>query len=317
MVRSRRLLITLLFAAWVVMVLACGGAGDQSNRPGAEPDKKTGTADGERKPDSDKTAGPKPEKPVPWKGKLGTGANAYDELPEPWRGRFVEEWRQRVAAQKEAVDVAESSFGKAKAAYNAAEQKLADFKKRYGDNPKDMLTLSVLKDRNTELAKAEAAMKAAEAILDKAKAERAGLEKNDPPYLNSTFDGCTTPEQIGQRVAEIETKQAAADAKRKEEEAKLKAEEEYDANGLVLLRKTVQGTAGEFGGEITGTVVNRRSKKLGYVQIKFILYDASGAQVGTALANINDLEPGARWNFKATSFGTKFKSYKFSELSGF
>src|SRR5207248_8193500 len=100
-------------------------------------------------------------------------------------------------------------------------------------------------------------------------------------------------------------------------EAARKAEEEYDANGLVLLRKTVEGTTGRFGGKITGTVVNRRNRKLKYVQISFILYDESGAQVGTALANVNDLEPGGRWNFEATSFGKNFRTYKFSELSGF
>lgn len=111
---------------------------------------------------------------------------------------------------------------------------------------------------------------------------------------------------------------AAAKAARKAEaEAARKAEEEIDVDGLVLLRKTVNGTRGEFDGEITGTVVNRRGRKLGYAQITFNLYDESGAQVGTALANINGLEPGGRWNFKATTFGTDFVRYKFSELSGF
>jgi len=102
-----------------------------------------------------------------------------------------------------------------------------------------------------------------------------------------------------------------------EAEAARRAEEEYDARGLVLLLKTVQGKRGEFGGEITGTVVNRRGVTLSYAQITFILYDGSGAQVGTALANINDLESGGRWNFTATTFGTDFVHYKFSELSGF
>jgi hypothetical protein len=101
------------------------------------------------------------------------------------------------------------------------------------------------------------------------------------------------------------------------QEVARKAEEEIDANGLVLLRKTVEGKGGELDGEITGIVVNRRGKKLRYAQITFNLYDDSGAQVGTALANINGLEPGGRWKFSATSFGTNFTKYKFSELSGF
>lgn len=90
---------------------------------------------------------------------------------------------------------------------------------------------------------------------------------------------------------------------------------EDDHDGLVLLTKTVQGTSTDLGMEITGTVVNRRSKALSYAQITFNVYDESGAQVGSALANINGLEPGGRWNFKAVAF-TKGKTYKFSKLIG-
>lgn len=107
-----------------------------------------------------------------------------------------------------------------------------------------------------------------------------------------------------------------AERKRKadeEAEASRKAAEEYDANGLILLKKTVSASSRE----ITGTVVNSRSRKLSYAQIQFNLYDESGAQVGTALANINGLESGSRWNFTASTFGKQFSTYKFSELSGF
>lgn len=109
--------------------------------------------------------------------------------------------------------------------------------------------------------------------------------------------------------AEAERKAAAA--------AAAKAEEELDVNGLVLMRKTLSGTTSEFGGTITGIVENRRSRKLSYAQITFNLYDESGAQVGSAMANINGLEPGGRWKFEASSFGTRFSKYKFSELTGF
>ena len=101
------------------------------------------------------------------------------------------------------------------------------------------------------------------------------------------------------------------------EEKALKAEEEYEQNGLVLLRKTVRGKRNEFGGEITGEVINRRKHKLSYAQIQFNLYDDSGAQVGTAMANINGLEPGGKWKFVAHSLGTKFSTYKINELTGF
>lgn len=109
--------------------------------------------------------------------------------------------------------------------------------------------------------------------------------------------------------AEADRKAAAVAAAR--------AEEELDVNGLVLMRKSVSGATGDFGGTIKGIVENRRSRKLNYAQITFNLFDDSGAQVGSAIANINGLEPGGRWKFEANSFGKDFSTYKFSELKGF
>jgi hypothetical protein len=48
------------------------------------------------------------------------------------------------------------------------------------------------------------------------------------------------------------------------------------------------------------------------VQITYNLYDESGARVGTALANINDLEAGGSWKFRAVTF-TDYRTYKFHE----
>lgn len=127
-------------------------------------------------------------------------------------------------------------------------------------------------------------------------------------------------ERERQRIAEqkaVEAERARKAVADAAAEAARRAEEEYEQNGLVLLRKTVQGKGGQFSGEITGTVINRRTRKLNYAQITFNLYDQSGAQVGSAVANINGLEPGGRWNFKASTFGTDFSTYKINELSGF
>lgn len=249
-----------------------------------------------------------------WGGKLGTGLTAYDELPEPWRSRFADEWKQSVVFSKQDVAEANLRFNEAKASYDVADAKMADFKQKYGSNPKDALLQSVLKDRTAVWVKAESLLKKAEVNLEDAKAKLTSAEKNDPPYFKGNFSGCLTVEDVQSRVAELEDKKRLADELRSEAEASRKAEDEYDERGLVLMRKTVNA---KIGGHITGSVINRRPVKLKYAQIKFILYDSTGAQVGTALANINDLEPGATWNFKASSFGTSFSSFKFSELSGF
>jgi hypothetical protein len=96
-----------------------------------------------------------------------------------------------------------------------------------------------------------------------------------------------------------------------------KAEEEFEENGLVLLNKTLVGTVDQFSFRITGTVVNRRSSTLAYAQITFNVYDATGAQIDSAIANINGLESGGRWNFEAVSLNPRGKKYKVSGLTGF
>lgn len=99
------------------------------------------------------------------------------------------------------------------------------------------------------------------------------------------------------------------------EEEKAKDKDEQNFGGLALVRDSVRGVNQEFGGEITGTVINRKTRTMAYVQITFNLYDASGAQIGTALANVNGLEAGGRWNFRAVAL-RQFDRYKVSGITG-
>jgi Tfp pilus assembly protein PilV len=94
-----------------------------------------------------------------------------------------------------------------------------------------------------------------------------------------------------------------------------KVEDEYDANGLVLLTTTLKGTRAEDGSAIVGTVVNRRNQPLSRVQISFNLYDKAGARVGTAVAKAGHLEAGGQWNFKAPAAGA-WSTFKVVELTG-
>ncbi len=57
---------------------------------------------------------------------------------------------------------------------------------------------------------------------------------------------------------------------------------------------------GEFNTKkVVGTVRNNTAKEHTYVQVEFNLYDDSGSQVGSTIANINNLEPGGTWKFEA------------------
>ena len=72
---------------------------------------------------------------------------------------------------------------------------------------------------------------------------------------------------------------------------------------------------------IIGIVKNDSSKECRYVQISFNLYDKNNYQIGTAIANTNNLEPYGKWKFKTLSFDpvatNTFWKAKFKDLTGF
>lgn len=96
-------------------------------------------------------------------------------------------------------------------------------------------------------------------------------------------------------------------------QAKEVAERVDPAKPLQLLEHS--GGYTEFATTVTGRVRNNTDRRFRYVQITFALYDTAGNQVGTALANIAGLEPGAIWKFKAVGL-TPATRFKLSELEG-
>jgi len=83
-------------------------------------------------------------------------------------------------------------------------------------------------------------------------------------------------------------------------------------NCLVPSRKTPASTS-EDSTTVTGTVLNACGHDYSYVAITFKLYDASGAAVGEAIANIAGLRDGERWRFKAIGL-TPSHHYKFDHI---
>jgi hypothetical protein len=67
---------------------------------------------------------------------------------------------------------------------------------------------------------------------------------------------------------------------------------------------------------LNGMVVSQTEKPYQFVQISYDLFDASGAQIGTASANTRGLAPHGRWLFKTVISGhcTRFK---LSKLDGY
>jgi hypothetical protein len=76
---------------------------------------------------------------------------------------------------------------------------------------------------------------------------------------------------------------------------------------------------GEFGNlYIVGTVKNQSSKQYSYVQVQFNLYDAAGAQVGSAMANVNNLESFGTWRYRAIVMDDEHvRSARLKGVSGF
>lgn len=71
--------------------------------------------------------------------------------------------------------------------------------------------------------------------------------------------------------------------------------------------------------KLDGTFTNLTNKQITYVQVTYTLYDADGAQIGTALANTNNLDANGTWKFEAVSTvqPSEVDSYKLSKVSGF
>lgn len=68
-----------------------------------------------------------------------------------------------------------------------------------------------------------------------------------------------------------------------------------------------------------GALTNNTDKEKSYIQIEYVLYDADGNQVGTALANTNHLKAGGSWKFEAlgTVSPDQVASWERSDVSGF
>lgn len=77
-----------------------------------------------------------------------------------------------------------------------------------------------------------------------------------------------------------------------------------------------EGSYDGFAYYVTGTVKNNTKKQYSYVQVIFNLYDTDGAQIGTAMANINNLESNGTWKFKALGVTEQVASYKLAEITG-
>lgn len=78
-------------------------------------------------------------------------------------------------------------------------------------------------------------------------------------------------------------------------------------------------TGDAYSCKISGVYTNKAGKDLSYVQVSYNLFDADGNQIGTALANTNNLADGGTWKFEALGSAAvdEVASYKIGDVTGF
>jgi Tfp pilus assembly major pilin PilA len=74
----------------------------------------------------------------------------------------------------------------------------------------------------------------------------------------------------------------------------------------------------QFGNKtITGLATNNTDKRFSYVLVELNLYDREGTQVGSTMADANNLEPSGKWRFEAPILNNEATSYKLQKVSAF
>jgi len=86
--------------------------------------------------------------------------------------------------------------------------------------------------------------------------------------------------------------------------------------GLVVENFSLQMDPSGFG-KVVGTLKNNTNKQHGYAQVEFNLYDDAGTQVGSTIANINNLEPGGTWGFEAPVLEGRATQAKLKGITSF
>ena len=90
-----------------------------------------------------------------------------------------------------------------------------------------------------------------------------------------------------------------------------------ESGGKLALEQEPVIVNGQYGNlSVDGAVVNEAGTDLTYVQITFALYDSEGAQVGSAVANINNLAEGIVWKYSAVPLTMEaFESFELTDIS--
>ena len=133
------------------------------------------------------------------------------------------------------------------------------------------------------------------------------MEEND--YKETNIE--TISAESGNTETNIET--ISAESKNTES----KNAESENANLINDRFELINGELNVLNGVIIGSLKNTTSVTYDCGIVTFNLYDADGAQIGTALDTIYNWEPGGVWKFKAPISNQDVASYKLVKVEAF
>lgn len=97
------------------------------------------------------------------------------------------------------------------------------------------------------------------------------------------------------------------------------AEQDTEEQEPYTIAEEAEDRSNQYDFKITGVLTNNTDAEKSYISVEYVLYDADGNQIGTALANTNNLKAGGTWKYEATSFKTpeEVASWERAEVTGF
>lgn len=116
-----------------------------------------------------------------------------------------------------------------------------------------------------------------------------------------------------QKESETVNTDVSKKSKKKTTKEKAKKEKKEVANLQVVSHDSV---AEEYSRYVVGKIKNNTSHTYSYVQVEINLYNGD-ALIGSTLDNVNNLEPGQTWEFKAIITDDNCTSYKIVDVTGF
>ena len=97
------------------------------------------------------------------------------------------------------------------------------------------------------------------------------------------------------------------------------AKEEASATETSKEKYTITDEAFDTSNPYMASITGKLTNNTDHLQIEYTLYDNEGNQIGTALANVNNLKAGATWKFEAATFKApdEIGSYELADVTGF